>query len=117
MNSKRVINFCRFFRLNDDVGYNLDAGRGEGRYRYYGDGLAQHECGISIANPDENDKSPWKCWMGVDGKEIVGAIIDGSDPTQPYEQGIQQTHAIKFISFLCFIIIYVCIRITHKMKK
>lgn len=87
MKSNRVVSFCRFVRLNDDVGYNLEAGRGEGRYRYNGDGFAHQECGISITNPDDNDKSPWKCLIGVENNETMGAIVDGSDPKQPYGQG------------------------------
>lgn len=34
VNSKKVITFCRFLRLNDGVGYNVDAGLGHDRYRY-----------------------------------------------------------------------------------
>lgn len=72
-------------RLSDDVGFNLQEGRGGGKYRYFGAGFGQLECGISVGNADENDKSPWKCFIGVDDdgeSRTVGAIIDGTDPQQ-----------------------------------
>lgn len=89
-NTKKTLKFCRFLRLNDDVGFNLQDGRGEEHISYYGRGFDKHECGISIANADESDKSPWKCFMGVDdsGKlETMGAIIDGSDQQKTSTQG------------------------------
>lgn len=90
MNSKKIMKFCRFLRINDDVGYHLEEGRGDGRFRYFGDGFKNNECGISIANPDNNDKSPWKCFIGVEDDEelmTVGAIIDGSNPPKTSAQG------------------------------
>lgn len=91
VNSNKLVKFCRFLRLNDDVGFNLEEGRGELRYRYFGNGFQDRECGISIANPDENDKSPWKCFVGVDDEGVqrtLGSIIDASDPQHPYTQGL-----------------------------
>lgn len=90
-NSNKTMKFCRFLRANDDIGFNLEEGRGEARYRYFGNGFHNRECGISIANADSNDKSPWKCLLGVEEKDemkMLGAIIDGSDPEQPYAQGL-----------------------------
>lgn len=85
--------FCRFLRLKDNVGYNLEDGFGDANYRYIGQGLENNECGISIQNPNANDKSMWKCFMGVEeiddvkvgtienpGKKTittVGAIVSG----------------------------------------
>lgn len=91
VNSNKLVKFCRLLRLNDDVGFNLEEGRGELRYRYFGNGFQDRECGISIANPDENDKSPWKCFVGVDDEGVqrtLGSIIDASDPQHPYTQGL-----------------------------
>lgn len=78
-----MIKFCRFLRLSDDKGFNLEDGLGNGRYSYYGNGFKFHECGISIAHPSAVDKSPWKCFVGVDEHgevNTVGAIVDGSSP-------------------------------------
>lgn len=91
INSKKSVKFCRFLRLNDDVGFNLELGRGEAGYRYFGNGFHNQECGISIEKPDSNDKSVWKCLIGVDDEgtlKTVGAIIDGSDPNKPNTQGL-----------------------------
>lgn len=77
-------------RLNDDVGFHLEEGRGDGRYRYFGDGFQMNECGISIANADDNDKSPWKCFIGIDDTgdvKTVGAIVDGTNPPNTNNQG------------------------------
>lgn len=49
--------------------------------RYFGAGFDSHECGITIANAQNADKSQWKCLMGVEqnGKlETLGAIVDAS---------------------------------------
>lgn len=85
-----MMKFCRFLRLNDDVGFNLQDGRGDERISYYGNGFENLECGISIGNVDQNDKSPWKCFIGVDDDgelKTMGAIIDGSDSQQTNTQG------------------------------
>lgn len=95
VNSKKMIKFCRFLRLIDDVGFHLEMGRGEQRYSYFGNGFEQGECGISIANADENDKSPWKCFIGVDEDgelKTIGAIVDGTDPTQKTTRGYYHHH-------------------------
>lgn len=48
-------------------------------------------CGISVMNPEEIDKSPWKCFIGIIDEsgelKTVGAIVDGTDPTQIQSQG------------------------------
>lgn len=33
INSKKVVTFCRFLRLADDVGFNMDEGIGSTAYR------------------------------------------------------------------------------------
>lgn len=79
--------------MSDNIGYNLEDGFGDEKYRYIGQGLENNECGISIQMPDTNDKSTWKCFMGVEESEhvepgeirkadkkritTVGAIVDG----------------------------------------
>lgn len=86
-----MMKFCRFLRLSDNIGYNLNDGFGDKKYRYIGQGLENNECGISIQNPNANDKSMWKCFMGVEEAEdvqpggvkkpnkktTVGAIVSG----------------------------------------
>lgn len=77
-----MMKFCRFVRLNDDDGFNLEEGRGNDRYRYFGNGFRNRECGISLTRPLAVDKSPWKCFIGVemDGETTtVGAILDASE--------------------------------------
>lgn len=49
--------------------------------RYFGMGFMKSQCGMRITNPDENDRSPWKCYLGVMElglKTTVGAILDAS---------------------------------------
>ncbi|XP_055298260.1 uncharacterized protein LOC129566399 [Sitodiplosis mosellana] len=90
VNTRKTLKFCRFLRLNDDTGFNLQDGRGEERISYFGNGFANRECGISIANADDSDKSPWKCFIGVDDDghlKTMGAIIDGSVPQKTSSQG------------------------------
>lgn len=107
VNSKKTQKFCRFLRLNDDVGFHLEEGRGDERYRYFGNGFKNLECGISIANPDENDKSPWKCFIGVDDEngemKTIGGIVDGTDPKQTQSQGY------LFFSFKFLVFHFLCI--------
>lgn len=33
VNSRKLLQFCRFVRLVDDVGFNLEVGQGNGKYR------------------------------------------------------------------------------------
>lgn len=113
VNSKKTQKFCRFLRLNDDVGFHLEEGRGDERYRYFGNGFKNLECGISIANPDENDKSPWKCFIGVDDEngemKTIGGIVDGTDPKQTQSQGYL-FFSFKFLVFhlLCIFFLFLC---------
>lgn len=103
VNTKKIMTFCRFLRLNDDVGFHMQDGRGEERISYFGNGFHKRECGISIANADDNDKSPWKCFIGVDDDnklKTMGAIIDGSDPPQTTTQGLSHYFALKLFLFL-----------------
>lgn len=83
---KKTMKFCRFLRINDDVGYNLEEGRGEGRIKYYGNGFKSIECGISVDKPDDIDKSAWKCFIGVENDDgelkTLGAVIDPQSETQ-----------------------------------
>ncbi|XP_031627128.1 uncharacterized protein LOC116343281 isoform X2 [Contarinia nasturtii] len=84
-NRRKMMKFCRFLQINDDVGYNLDEGRGDGRIKYYGNGFQSSECGVSIDNPGDSDKSAWKCFIGVedDGEiKTFGAIIDPQTKAQ-----------------------------------
>lgn len=101
INTKKITKFCRFSRLNDDIGFNLEEGRGEARYYYFGNGFQNNECGISILNPDESDKTPWKCFIGVDDDgemTTVGALIDGTDPEKDKTPGFL-CHICCFLSF------------------
>lgn len=46
------------------------------------------DCGIAINNPDENDKSTWKCYLGVrelGSLDTVGAILEASSEPQKFE--------------------------------
>lgn len=117
VNTKKKMIVCRFLRLNDNVGYNLVDGFGDENYRYIGQGLQNNECGISIQNPNANDKSMWKCFMGIeedenvtvggiknpDGKTIktVGAIVSGV--TSHKSEGIFFCISCDlFVRILCF---------------
>lgn len=85
-NTMKEMKFCRFLRLNDDKGYNLEEGRGDEDYYYFGAGFKSHECGISISKPTEKDRSIWKCFIGVEFEnedKIVGTILDARDARDP----------------------------------
>lgn len=91
MHSEKVLRFCRFLRLIDDVGFNLDEGRGTPKYRYYGNGFESGECGIEIVDPDNNDKSTWKCYLGVEQYQeplTLGALLDASLKPSKLSDGI-----------------------------
>lgn len=62
-NSDRMIKVCRFLRLTDNYALNVDDGLGSDQYRFYGKGLMDGECGISIENPQQADKGLWKCFV------------------------------------------------------
>lgn len=94
INSMKTVKFCRFARIDDDFGFNLVPGRGHGKYRYYGNGLDHHECGMAIQNPIALDKTQWKCLIGTETidatekekkftRKTIGAIVDAS--TNPDE--------------------------------
>lgn len=115
VNSRKKMKFCRFLRLNDNIGFNLEDGFGDEKYRYIGQGLRNNECGISIQNPNANDKSTWKCFMGVEDVEdvedgdkekskpkqniitTVGAIVSGVESHR--SEGIYLLP--HFMTFLC----------------
>lgn len=67
------------------------------------------ECGISIANPDENDKSPWKCFIGVDDEngemKTLGAIVDGTDPKETKTEGLRKYFFISLKFFFAFFVV------------
>lgn len=88
LNSKRLLKFCRFLRLNDNRGFHLEEGRGTENYRYFGNGFEHYDCGISIQNPNAADKSMWKCFMGVEQNgdtATVGKIVNGMET--PKDEG------------------------------
>lgn len=65
-NLKNILKFCRFERVNDDAfGLNLQEGMASGNYRYYGDGFAKGECGVEIKNMNGDDKTQWRCFLGL----------------------------------------------------
>lgn len=86
----------------------MQDGRGEERISYFGNGFRDRECGISIANADDNDKSPWKCFIGVDDDKdlkTMGAIIDGSDRQQT-TQGSSHYFAINIFLLFSFALFF-----------
>lgn len=90
----------------------MQNGFGDEKYRYMGQGLENNECGISIQNPNVNDKSMWKCFMGVEEAEdvkaggienqdkqkisFVGAIVSGGE-----SHNIDGIYSPPFCHFLC----------------
>lgn len=36
VNSRKTITFCRFLRIEDDMGFNIEGGMGNERYRLFG---------------------------------------------------------------------------------
>lgn len=65
-NLKNLLKFCRFERVNGDgFGLNLQEGTASGNYRYYGDGFARGDCGVEIKNMNGNDKTQWRCFVGL----------------------------------------------------
>lgn len=50
------------------------------------------QCGILITNPADNDRSTWKCYLGVQelGKrQTIGAIVDASDVPQDFTKELE----------------------------
>lgn len=77
-NFKNILKFCRFERVGDDDGFglNLEDGIASGNYRYYGEGFGQGECGLEIKNMNRNDKTQWKCFVGlVDYDDAMNAKV------------------------------------------
>lgn len=81
-----MIKACRFLRITDNFALNVDDGLGTDHYRFYGEGLSDGECGISIENPKQEDKDLWKCFITTltkdenDPKEKgFGSILDVED--------------------------------------
>lgn len=61
-------------------------------HSYFGKGFVQRQCGIRINNPDENDRSAWKCYLGVmelGKKKTLGAILDASEVPQKFAEEIE----------------------------
>lgn len=43
-------------------------------YKYYGDGLAQGVCGVSIQNVKVINNGPVRCFLGYEADEVEGQI-------------------------------------------
>lgn len=59
--------------------------------RYRGNGIYKQECGMTIDQPTNVDRSEWKCYVGYsdNGKlGTLGAILDASDTTPEPEDGM-----------------------------
>lgn len=57
------------------IAFQLSEGLRKGRYGYYGNGLENRECGLTIENPLADDFGTWHCLTGKIGKNILGAYI------------------------------------------
>jgi len=60
----------------------MDEGIGKVGYRYYGSGLQNQECGMTIDQPTDADRSEWKCYVGCaesGSLRTIGAILDASE--------------------------------------
>lgn len=50
------------------------------------------QCGVVVNNPDENDRSSWKCYLGVQelGKRrTIGAILDANEVPQTFSDELE----------------------------
>jgi hypothetical protein len=76
-NLKNVMKFCRFERVGDaSFGLNLEDGIALENYRYYGDGLELGDCGLEIKNMNINDKTQWRCFVGLmDSADAMNAKV------------------------------------------
>ncbi|XP_068081438.1 uncharacterized protein [Anabrus simplex] len=63
--SDKKVSFCRFLRLDDQVGFHLSDGLGSGKYSYFGNGLRAGDCGMTIEKPSGADYTKWQCILGV----------------------------------------------------
>lgn len=63
-NYRNSIEFCRFMRVEDDMGLNLIEGVSDIKYTYYGK-VENGECGLEIISPDSLDrgKKPTKKFL------------------------------------------------------
>lgn len=76
--STKKLSFCRFQRLSDGRGFNVQPAQGSSRYSYWGNGFAAGECGLTVSGPNDLDRSTWKCFVGYDRQGTMGAILDAS---------------------------------------
>ncbi|XP_033217420.1 uncharacterized protein LOC117173132 [Belonocnema kinseyi] len=76
VNYEGVPDLCRFSQLEGHQNaFHLSEGLSKGRYGYYGNGLANGQCGLTIENPEPNDFGNWYCRVGQVGKRILGGYI------------------------------------------
>ncbi|KAK2575642.1 hypothetical protein KPH14_011905 [Odynerus spinipes] len=56
------IKLCRFYNsARNETGLRLKDGLRKDKYGYYGNGLANGECGLTIYGPEESDYGLWYC--------------------------------------------------------
>ncbi|XP_012265020.2 uncharacterized protein LOC105691252 [Athalia rosae] len=74
--SEESLDFCRFSRAdNDKIGFRLSEGLRNGRYSYFGAGLENGYCGMTIESPMPEDYGQWQCSVGVKDEKPFGSII------------------------------------------
>ncbi|XP_046431578.1 uncharacterized protein LOC124185158 [Neodiprion fabricii] len=74
--SEKELEFCRFVRPDStQTGYQLSEGLHSGRYGYYGAGLKNGECGITIETPTQEDYGQWQCSVGVKDEVPFGTYV------------------------------------------
>ncbi|KAG7207953.1 hypothetical protein KM043_009538 [Ampulex compressa] len=76
---EKKLNFCRFSRSSltfaNETGLRLRDGMRKGRYAYYGSGLTNGECGLTIESPEANDYGEWYCMIGLEAGNPMQAVI------------------------------------------
>ncbi|XP_068081298.1 uncharacterized protein [Anabrus simplex] len=66
--------YCHFIRPNDNVGFLMNEGVGNGKYSYYGNGLDEYECGVTIEKPEQEDIGVWQCILGFESSYNASLI-------------------------------------------
>ncbi|XP_049858863.1 uncharacterized protein LOC126353808 isoform X2 [Schistocerca gregaria] len=95
---------CRFIRPGDKAGYRMTEGVGNNKYVYFGDGIKNNECGITIFKPEDVDYGSWQCMLIItsshDEKLMTSFItVEKENSTSP--KGLKNVaHDIRTITHI-----------------
>lgn len=98
------VSYCQFERPDGKI-FLLKDGANSGRYTYYGKGIENRECGISIELPlAKEDIGIWACKLYLDNNIATGGFMVVNSPTQK-EKGtaLRKLFSLFLIKFEIFL--------------